>query len=291
MFIRQLLKSISWRYKLLLVVLPPGLVAVSTVVLAAYTIIQQSEILSEQLAESKERQRQATDSLVSVLQLQSDLQGLIAASSAEDLRAMAITTIRASSALDESIQRMEAGLNNEKVQNLKSALAEIRPVQMKVIGLARKNADEDAVNTVKDMAKQTAAILDTARSILIDEQDSLQLVADNNRVDGKSVITTIALWTGAGLTLSLLLAFILLKLLLNSLDKIRTNMKRFASGELSIGELDTGRDELGVTASAIKNAIEETSKFVGEVIRQSASLKESAHCVFESSHQSSEQSQ
>ncbi|GAB1267183.1 hypothetical protein NBRC116493_04360 [Aurantivibrio infirmus] len=283
--------SISWRLRLLIAILLPTIVAIGSVALTATTISKQNANLTEQLSASELRQQRATQSLVSILELQRSLETLIAVSDEQAIRRAAIATIRTSSALDEAIQLMEAELvDDENVARLKQELSEIRPLQMKVISLARSNNDSEALETVESISNQATNILDLARLILTLEQEALQKLAAENTLRGKQVTQSVILWTALGLIFSGILAFWLIQLLLKTLNEIRHSMQRFAAGELNDHLLKTSSDELGKTSAAIQHAVNETSHFVGQIQKQALHLESTADKVSQSSQQSSQQS-
>jgi hypothetical protein len=138
--------SISWRYKLIFMCLLPALVAAGSVVLAGYTLTKQNQALSAAISQSQSRQNQANNTLMAIMQLQRDLQALIASQESADIRTNAIATIKASSSLDEQVQLLEDAIpDSDAVNTLKNDLQTLRPLQMKVIAFGKKNKDEQAM--------------------------------------------------------------------------------------------------------------------------------------------------
>ena len=85
--------SISIRYKLIFLCVFPALVAAGSVLLAGWTMTKQNNELNQAIVESEARQTRANSTLIALLQLQRDLQALIAADAKPDIRANAIATI------------------------------------------------------------------------------------------------------------------------------------------------------------------------------------------------------
>lgn len=86
--------SISIRYKLIFLCVFPALVAAGSVLLAGWTMTKQNNELNQAIVESEARQTRANSTLIALLQLQRDLQALIAADAKPDIRANAIATIQ-----------------------------------------------------------------------------------------------------------------------------------------------------------------------------------------------------
>lgn len=281
------LNQISWKYKLIAMCLLPALVALGCVLLAGFTLTQQNQEMAIAIDESHQRQQQANNTLMAIMQLQRDLQALIASNTPADIRSNAIATIKFSSALDEQIQTLQAAIpDSEAVKSLQQELSDLRPLQMKVIGYAKKNRDDQANEAYKAIAPQTERIVDKAQSILDTEFNRLVSLSATSQQHGRDVIVTLALWTGVGLLLTGFIAAILIQRLLSSLGRIQVSMGRFAEGDLKIEFAETGKDELATTFRALNHAVTATSDIVTHLQTQSGQLDVSASNVSETAHQS-----
>ena len=281
------LNQISWRYKLIAMSLLPALVALGCVILAGVTLTQQNAEMAVAIDQYHERQQQANNTLMAIMQLQRDLQALIASNTPTDIRTNAIATIKFSSALDEQIQRLEAAIpDSEEVRSLKKDLAELRPLQMKVIGHAKKNRDQQANEAYKDIAPQTKRIVDKAQSILDKEFNDLVSLSATSQQHSQDVIVTLAFWTSIGLLLTGIIAVVLIRRLLSSLGRIQSSMGRFADGNLKINFIESGNDELAVTFRALNHAVAATGDIVTNLQTQSGQLDSSASDVSQTAHQS-----
>lgn len=286
------LNQISWRYKLIFMCVMPALVAVGCVALASYTLTEQNQSLATAIKGSQTRQHQANNTLMAIMQLQRNLQALIASNNPTDIRQNAIATIKASSSLDEQIQRLETAIpESDAVQILKQDLESLRPLQMKVIGYGKKNQDDDANEAFKNIAPQTQRIIENAQQILNNEFAELNSLAEKNQNNSYSVITTLSLWTLLGLALTSVIAMLLIRRLIYSMLRIRQSMGRFAEGELNIDLNESGQDELSLTFQALANAVDSTTDIVNRLKTQSGQLEKCAAKVSTTSHQSAENSQ
>ncbi len=286
------LNQISWRYKLVVMCVLPALVAVGCVLLAGFTLTRQNQVLDIAIEQSQQRQHQANSTLMAIMQLQRDLQALIASNTPAQIRENAIATIKASSTLDEQIQLLEETIpDSDSVKTLKQQLTELRPLQMKVIGFAKKNRDDEANNAFKDIAPQTQRIIANAQNILDKEFIQLNSLTDTNKHHNNTVITSLTIWTLAGLMITGVIAWFLIRQLLSSMRHIQTSMGRFANGDLSIDLRKSGSDELSLTFQAINEAVCSTSAIVNKLQTQSGQLDISANQVNGSAHDSAKNAQ
>ena len=188
------LSHLSWRYKLIAMSVLPALVAIGCVVLASFTLTQQNLALTTAIEASQTRQHQANSTLVAIMKLQRDLQALIASNTPAQIRENAIATIKASSTLDEQIQRLEEAIpDSNAVQTLKQELTDLRPLQMKVIGFGKKNKDEEANEAFKAIAPQTERIISNAQDIIDNEFLRLNNLTESNKQHNETIIISLSL--------------------------------------------------------------------------------------------------
>ena len=281
--------SISIRYKLIFLCVFPALVAAGSVLLAGWTMTKQNNELNQAIVESEARQTRANSTLIALLQLQRDLQALIAADAKPDIRANAIATIKASSTIDEQLQLLEEAIpNNEKVQQLKKDLEALRPLQMKVIGNGKRNKDEAAIAAFNEIKPQSQQIVQTAQEIVDDEFKSLNRLTEANDANSKLVIFTLAAWTTAGLLITSVIAFFMIRRVVTSMNRIQHSMHRFAEGHLTLNFNEQGDDEISKTFQALQLAVDSTSNNVNNLQNQSHQLNESSKNVSVSAHQTAQ---
>lgn len=281
--------SISIRYKLIFLCVFPALVAAGSVLLAGWTMTKQNNELNQAIVESEARQTRANSTLIALLQLQRDLQALIAADAKPDIRANAIATIKASSTIDEQLQLLEEAIpNNEKVQQLKKDLEALRPLQMKVIGNGKRNKDEAAIAAFNEIKPQSQQIVQTAQEIVDDEFKSLNRLTEANDANSTLVIFTLAAWTTVGLLITSVIAFFMIRRVVTSMNRIQHSMHRFAEGHLTLNFNEQGDDEISKTFQALQLAVDSTSNNVNNLQNQSHQLNESSKNVSVSAHQTAQ---
>lgn len=279
------INAISMRYKLIFICVFPALVAAGTLILAGFTMTRQNQELNAAIGASELRQTRANATLIALLQLQRDLQALIAADEKSDIRTNAIATIKASSTIDEQIQLLEQAIpNSTKVETLKQSLEKLRPLQMKVIGAGKRNKDDLAIRSFNDIKPQTNQILETAHGIVEDEFAALNKLAHTNDEASHAVIYTLAVWTIGGLLGSAIIAYFLIRRLSGSMGRIQASMGSFAAGNLNLNFAEKGDDELAQTFRALQTAVDSTRATVSELSKQSKSLNNSSNHVSDAAH-------
>lgn len=282
--------AVSWRYKLLFLGTLPNCVAIACVVLAGIMLSSQSSDVHDALQYSKEKQLRATVALTSILELQKNMQTLIAADESSQLRSYAIAAIKSSSALDEASQRLQEALpDSEKVKELRRNLENIRPLQMKVLGLGKQNKDVEAMAVVNDTAGQAASIVALAGTILADEQQGLEALAGKNQEDAHQLILTLLAVAASGLVASFLIALMFSSRLVSPLNTLQKSMKAFSAGDLSISLSYRGGDEVGETVAAFSHAVRGTREMVQRIGAEGQSLRHQAQQVTAASQTSSQQ--
>lgn len=279
------LNSVSIRYKLIFLCVFPALVAIGSMLLASWTMTEQNQALNTAVQASEMRQTRANATLMALLQLQRDLQALIAADNKADIRTYAIATIKASSTIDEQIQLLEEAIpNNANVQKLKQDLALLRPLQMKVIGAGKRNYDEEALQEFNKIKPQSEEILLTAQNILDEEFQALNNLAVTNEQSGQQIVTTLLIWTGVGLTITGFIAYFMIRRLVSSMVRIQRSMDSFAEGYLSLNFNQKGNDELAQTFQALQRAADSTKSTMLKLKDQSQLLNENSQSVSDSAH-------
>ncbi|MDX1757698.1 MAG: methyl-accepting chemotaxis protein [Marinobacter sp.] len=282
--------NLSWRYKLLLIGILPVAVAVVCIIFAGVTLERQSESVSQAIESSKQRQLLATESLTSILSLERSLQALIAAEASADIRTNAIATIKASSTLDESLQRLQSGMpDNPQVAQLRDRLKALRPLQMQVIGFAKRNQDAQAMDVVNTMSGQAEDIRQLAQSILAAQQTALKDLADSNKAHAQDVITTLLITTAIGVLVVGAVTYYFGRTLLRPLLDVQNNMRSFAEGDLNIAMARRGRDEVGQTIDALHHAVSSTCQTVERIRTEAKQLEARAGRVGDASQASSRQ--
>lgn len=232
------------------------------------------------LKESKFRQEAAATNLTAVMEMQIVLQALIAADQKTDIRTFAIATLKSSAVMDEHLQNLKAAIpDNAIVQSLEADFAEVKPKQMKIIGMAKKNRDEDALIAFKDAEPLIKQIANKSREVLKHEQDLLAELAAKNRSYGQSILTYVAIGLVVGALVNFFIAAVFSRQLLKGINRIRRSMNDFSDGNLkpqideeSTGELIYINKDLSVSIGNIREVISGISGEANAILHESHNL-------------------
>lgn len=269
----SLLRNTPWRFKLAFCLVIPITIAIGTGVLSGMTIFKSNQSILTQLTDSRERQKAAASALVAILRFDRSLQALIAADEKADIRSSAIAAIQASSILDEQIQILGKQLpDNAKVGRLDALLKSIKPAQLNVLKAAKRNNDLEAVELAANIEQKFVEVADLARNILSEEQDSLESLAQQNIAKGEQVVWSLFAFLIIGVVSSLLISWLLARLLLPTLKNVREAMASFADGQLSLSLEEAGDDELGKTIESLNFATNATRGVVLNIREQAMKL-------------------
>lgn len=271
------LHNIPWKYKLIIGLSFPILIAIVTGIVSGVTMHSANLSILQKLTDSRESQQKASSALLAILKFDRSLQALIASDSKTEIRKNAIATIRASSTLDEQIQKFAlSSPKNAKIKQLAKLLKEIKPSQMKILKAAKKNNDDQALMLASQIEDSFQEIANLALNILGDEQDSLSVLANSNLERGKEVILIASGIVAVGVIIAVALSLLLGKLLLPTLKIVRHSMRELEEGKLNLSLPETGSDELGLTIKSLKNATNATRNIVVNIREEAKELTENA---------------
>ena len=266
-------KSIQWKIKIALMLLVPFTVILLTLLVLGIDLIFQNTKMKTTVSKSKENQSQASVTLSEILKFQIANQRLIASDEKTDIRESAISVIKASSLVDENIQLlMEKLPNNPKVQQLTKELKQIKPKQMQIIKLAKRNQDADATLAFKGIKDETEAISLLSWQILEDIQNQLTEEVDQNYKENINRLILIAALIAVTMTLLAGLSYIPAKSLITGLHQVQRSMDNFSNGYLNEEINVEGNDELSKSLNSLKIAMSKTKDVVTKLKNQSSSL-------------------
>jgi signal transduction histidine kinase/DNA-binding response OmpR family regulator len=170
-----------------------------------YTISSQNSATEAALRSSQARVTEAGKTQIAILNMGKAQAQLIGAADAAERRGAAVSAIRAMSALDESVQRLEDALpDNGKVTELAKLLVEIAPVKMEVIAAARKN---DLVAARAKLAAMQAAMAEVevlSGAVVQEQQANLTNTVAEQARSGKVTVKILSGTVLGGILLSLL---------------------------------------------------------------------------------------
>ena len=274
------ISDISWSKKLLAVsgIYTLGLLSVGLV--GGYTIYTQNRTTQAVLGTSQSHADAASKAQVAILNMERADAELISASDAHQKRTASISTIAASSTLDESIQRLQEALSgNPKVSELSQLIKEIGPAKMQVIQAIRGNQTARARDIVKGMQGDMARTETLSADLVQEEQAKLSAVVGDQKVRALSTIAVLGSLVGAGVVASLLAGWFAGRLMSSPLVVLEESVRSLATGDLTIEIPRFGADEIGRTAWAVSNMVHDLHAMVTNIHKNGESVTAHAEGV------------
>ena len=254
--LEKFLSNIPWRKKILglsalfiLISLVVGLVGAG----AIYTLNKTMKIA---VSDSEARVEAATNARLSLLRMERNKALLVVAQDPADIRKAAIDIIRSSSALDESIQKLDEMLKGSPaVKELINLIEQVKPQQMEVIQAAKVNDDAAALEKTKAMSDAISRIEEVSTNLLESERTHLTEKVNESVRNGYASILLLAVLVVAGLIVGILVGLFAANLMTKPLAAMENAISALASGNLTIKLRDEGGDEIGKTVTALSRTL------------------------------------
>lgn len=290
-----LLLNVSWRFKIMLLGALPLLLLILISAVSGFTLMQQNKNVSTVLQDFQLRQEAASNSALAIVRYQEALMSLIVANSSTDIRKSAIASIRASSSVDENVQRLKKSMPADvQVKKLTEMISSIRPAQMKIISLAKGNNDAEAYMGVQELSGQTDQVFALAKTVLEREQKQLGEIARANSEEGERL--SLALWAVSAVFVVLVgaVCWYLSKVLLAGLREIRDISNDFSAGHLTQKDCAYQEGvscELAAAELALYKAIAKTRDTVEGIREQAQTLQKNSAAIGQSANQTQERTE
>jgi len=269
--------DISWANKLLAVsgVYILGLLSVGVV--GGYTIYSNSRTTEAALSISQTRAHAASAAQIAILAMGRAQAQLLSAADVEQRRTAAISAIGASSALDESVQRLQAALaGNPRVDELSQLLQQIAPEKIQVIKAVCGNDDATARSTVASMQGEMARVEELAQALTQEEENHLAAMVQDQKQRGKATIEVLGTLVFCGVAASLLISWFAGRLMAGPLGTLEQSARSLATGDLTIQVPQFGGDEIGRTATAMSSMVHDLNVMATNIHHNGRSVTKQA---------------
>lgn len=276
--LRQFLRS--WKAKLLLLCIFASLNSAILGGVMAYSLNQQSQQIGDSLSSFTAKQSDAVALLSALLNFNKVLNATISANENQQIRSLAISTIKYASLVEENSHHLvSVSPNNESAKKFQSEYKKIKPQHLKVLGLAKKNNDAEALNAILKMTDLNANLLRLAEQSIADELAVLNHVIVMQSEHNSKLINILMSFAALSLIVVLGYAFYLTKKLLSGFVGIRSIMTEFSKGNLTPPLTYRFKDELGHTILILNNALEKVQLIVRGIIFQIEVLNKNSHSL------------
>ena len=273
----RLLSNISLKAKILGVSFI-FLFGMSVIVISGgYALVKQNDILSEAINLASARVSAANAAKISITNMDSSINRLIAANDPKRIRMAAIGSIRAGSFLEENLQKLEQNLGDQpQVRRLVELVKEIRPIQLKIIQLASKNKDADALKVSTEIQPKIEEIKNLNDEIINLAESSLRESMEQAKAEANRLILVLGISLAIGVAIGILIALLAVRMMGTPLVSIEKTMSSLADGDLrvSVDVSEAGEDEIGRTLRAIDNMVRKLQTAFAEIGQASTRVVE-----------------
>ena len=267
----RFLGDINWRKKILGLAILFMLSTVTVGLVGAGVIYYLNNQVKQAVGQAEGRIKHASQARVSIIDMNRAINTLLAADDKAGIRQGAISSIRASSLLDENIQYLKESMPESKeVETLASLLSEIKPTQLKIIRAGKLNKDSDGLTLLKTSSDKIAEINTISQQLLDDEQASLRSEVDRLDTLADQALSVLGVTVLASIIFGVAISIYAANLLACPLRRIESAMESLAEGDLRIAIEEGGRDEIGKTMGALSRTIQNLKNIIESMMSNSA---------------------
>ena len=259
---------------------------VLTGVAGSVALFQQNAALQSALSASQARAELAADSRSFLIDMMRAQAQLIAETEPARIRTASRNAIKALALMDENIQTLQTTLvGNPDVEQLSTLLAETRPALMQVIGKARSNDDNAALEINRSMVDSLDLMEQLSNQIVADERENLAATFTEQKAESRRRIV----WLAVGVVIFAATAIVISQLAARTIvTPIRTAAlaaERVAEGDLTFEVETKSGDELGLLLSSIAKMVDRLGALIGRVKDSGSQLSQTAVDIVASADQ------
>ncbi len=265
------------------------------IIAGGYKLHQQNLIIEDAILTASQRVNAASDVQIFILEIDRTIQALIATDDKGQIRKYAIASIRSGASLDEKFALLKKTFGaNADVETLVEKVTALRPKQMKVIGKARKNKDQEALELASGIAEEFNQIRNLAAKIVSDSQHGLEATMAESKKTGVKILQGLGFLSAFGVFLGFVIALVANRMITGPLRAIEKTLRAMSQGDLTV-ELNHnyyGNDEIGQTMEAIgitqgnlRKMLEQINVSTNNVAHESEGISDNADNLKASSEQ------
>ncbi len=257
--------------------------------IGAYAIYHLNASLQGSVSTALERINVADHARMKVVEMGRARAELLAAGDKNEVRAAALSAIRASSSLDESLQQLDATLaDSSDVKSLIALYDKLRPMQMKLVG-AVKSAKQETAATLVTQIGEIDGEFDELSSLITDTEQ--QRLIDTMQAEDQRSREIIYLLAGVvvfTVLIGIIISLVSARRLTRPLHRIRQGIQQLADGDLTTDVACHGNDEIEQAAGTLSATIQRLHQVVSNILDQSDSLHGQAGNISTASDQLAE---
>lgn len=240
------LTTIGWRAKISMFA---GMLTLGTMtvgVVGGFSILYLNDSIQTAVGDAQDKASAAANARLSVLEIDRAQARLVSGSTPEDIRRDAVAAIRAASALDESLQKLEQALNgNALVKELINLNQSVTSTRMTVIKAVKTGNKKLAGQQTRSIASAILRIEELSNEIFLEEQARLKNRMLESAVTSRNVIALLIIFVAIGVFFAIAVSIIFGRQFANSIREIQQKIGSSARQE------NANADELALATSAI----------------------------------------
>ncbi len=285
MRIPNFIHDISWKYKMWGVTSLSALVSILIGAISIWMIHNQNQTLESTLNSSIDQSVTIVAADRAIRDLDRAMQALIASDHKKGIRRAAISTIKASAVLDESIQILSLKyLENKEIKELTKILNDTKDLRATIIKLAKRNKDAEASEASDILAPHLKRISTLSNSLINQSNSSLQASVVQSNKMAKELLIIIVSIIIVGFVLTALLSHISVKMLIPPLRKMKERMENLADGDITKADLGhVHADELGSMKSSLCHSINAMNGTIKDISVETKNLDSGSNQITKTS--------
>jgi len=229
------------------------------VLVAGFIIVKQFNAIGEGVIVVSERINAANQTASAIQTMDRNIQALIASDDKQGIRVASIASIRSGAKIDETIAQLKKLLpkNDPSMAKLSSGMKALRPKQMRIIGKARRNNDEEALVLAANIRDEFSSIVQLSTKIIKESEKALFDAVANSKKRAFDLFKVIAIFLVILIGVGLFIAVSAARMMSRPLKSIQTTMECMAAGDLTkeISISVKGKDEIAQTIIAMTDMI------------------------------------
>lgn len=246
------------------------------IIAGGYVLTMQNIEVEKAVSLATERVKAATATKIQILEMDKAIQSLIANDDTGQIRIQAIASIKAGSLIDENLNiLLETFEQDPRVQELIDLVKNVRPKQMRIIGKARGNKDEEALAMANEAQQDFDQIADAAKSLVEASQENLKEQMAAAKQKTTDILVIIGIFSAIGVVLGIAIALFTSAMVSKPLNAINASMNAVSQNDLTqtITSIDPERkDEIGQTVRALNSSISNLANLLGRITFSSAAI-------------------
>ena len=239
------------------------------IAVGGYIVVKQFNLIEHAVGIASGRVSAANITRTTIIKVERDIQALIANDEKQGIRKYAVATIRGGATIDEALAKLKSLFDpsDKMVNDLIVGMKELRPKQMQVIGKARANKDEEALQKTADIQSELEQIISLSTAIVQRSEKALLDEMARSKEQSFQLFQIVGGFAVLGVLLGLYIAISAAKMMSQPLTRIQKSMESLAAGDLqqTIDIDSNGKDEIAQTIIALKETIERLRAMVVQI--------------------------